>query len=148
MIAWHYTTGEKFELIQQSGMLLPADIGVEPPELPIVWFSLAPYYENSARKGIPDESGQAYRAATVEEMYELGDGLYRFGCPISKLLTGERLRKAAKMSMIQWKRLLKMAQHMKATPGDWWGLPGGNLEITGLRIEKMGPDMKWRPLSV
>lgn len=147
MIAWHYTTVDKFELIQQSGMLTPADIGVQPPELPIVWFSLATYFENSARKGISDTTGAGLRAATVEEMYELGNGLYRLGCPISKLLTGERLRKAAKMSMIQWKRLLKVAQHMKATPGDWWGLPGSNLEIAGLTIETMGPDMKWKPFA-
>ena len=38
MLAWHYTTGRKFQHITASGILVPADTGVEPPEKPVLGF--------------------------------------------------------------------------------------------------------------
>lgn len=146
MIAWHYTTGAKLELILQDGVLRPADIGVAPPEQPILWFSLHPYYDNSARKGVRDEYGRVTRAATVPEMYEMGGGLYRFGCPITKLKHGEVLRKAAKMQSIVWRKLQKGAAVMGANPGDWWGYIG-ELSIVDLSLEAMDDNLKWRPFD-
>lgn len=146
MIAWHYTTGVKFELIMESGVLRPADIGVEPPELPILWFSLHPFYDNSARKGLRDDTGRMTRAATVPEMYEMGGGLFRFGCPITRLKHGEVLRKSAKMQSIVWRKLLKGAAAMGANAGDWWGHIG-ELPIADLKFEAMDDNLKWRPLE-
>lgn len=146
MIAWHYTTGAKLELILNSGVLRPADIGVEPPEKPILWFSLHPYYENSARKGLRDDSGRVTRAATVAEMYEMGGGLFRFGCPINQLKHGEVLRKAAKMQSIVWRKLLKGAVAMGASAGDWWGHIG-EVPIADLVFEAMDDKLKWRPFE-
>lgn len=142
MIAWHYTTGEKYALIKELGVLMPADLFVTPPELPVVWFSTHQYYEASARKGIEDEAGLV-RPASVQEMYEHGDGLVRFGCNISKLKHGEVLRKAAKMQSITWRRLLKTAHKMGANAGDWWGYVGGSMPISDLQIEVMDSNLKW-----
>lgn len=146
MIAWHYTTGTKFKLISASGHLTPATLGVEPPEQPIVWFSINQYFENTAKKGVQTEDG-AYRSATLEEMLELGEGLYRFGYPIQKLKCGEPLRKAAKMKSITWRFLAKRAKSMKANSLEWFGHVGENpLSIEGMSIEVMGTDLKWKAL--
>lgn len=142
MIAWHYTTGEKYKLIKELGVLMPADIAVVPPELPIVWFSTHRYYDGSARKGIEDAAGRI-RPATIPEMYEHGGGLVRLGCPIAKLKHGEVLRKAAKMQSIMWRRLLKTANDMGANSGDWWGYVGGSMPISDLQIEVMNSNLKW-----
>ncbi|CAJ3120226.1 Uncharacterised protein [Burkholderia pseudomallei] len=146
MIAWHYTTGQKFELIKQTGILLPADIGVAPPELPILWFSTHPRYEPSAMKPLGDSTGNIVRMLTLDEMRELGGGLYRFSYPISHLKCGENLRKAAKMSSIWWRRLVKGGANLKADPADWWGHVG-SLSLSKVTVETMDSNKRWIPVG-
>ncbi len=61
MISWHYTTGDKYELIKKSGLLLPADIGISPPERPILWFSTHPRYEPTALKPLCGAQSKIWR---------------------------------------------------------------------------------------
>jgi hypothetical protein len=142
MIAWHYTTGQKYKLIKQSGVLLPADIGVAPPEQPVLWFSTHPKYEPSAKKPLGDSNGKVLRMLTVDEMYEMADGLYRFGYPVSKLKCGESLRRAAKMSSVWWRRLAKGGAKLAANPADWWGHVG-SLSLNEVTVEKMDANKRW-----
>lgn len=143
MIAWHYTTGQKYELIKQTGILLPAEAGVEPPEQPILWFSTHPRYEPSALKPIEaPTTREGIRLLTLDEMYEMADGLYRFGYPIAELKCGENLRKAAKMPSIWWRRLAKRAANLKADPADWWGHVG-SLPLSAVTVEKMDTNKRW-----
>lgn len=147
MIAWHYTTGQKYELIKQTETLLPAEAGVEPPEQPILWFSTHPRYEPSALKPIADPAtGKIIRLLTLDEMYEMADGLYRFGYPIAELKCGENLRKAAKMPSIVWRRLGKAAAGLKAAPADWWGYVG-SLPLSAVTVEKMDSNKRWIPIG-
>lgn len=147
MMAWHYTTGQKYELIKQTGILLPADIGVEPPEQPILWFSTHPRYEPSAMKPLADANGGIIRRLTLDEMREMADGLYRFGYPIGQLKCGENLRKAVKMSSIWWRRLAKKgASNLKAEPADWWGHVG-SLSLSEVTVEKMDANKQWIPVG-
>jgi hypothetical protein len=48
MLAWHYTTGQKFEQISASGMLIPGGIGAEPSGTPVLWFSRNQHWEQTA----------------------------------------------------------------------------------------------------
>lgn len=146
MIAWHYTTKPKYELIVGDGLLKPAEAGVFPPELPILWFSINQHFEPSAKKGLQGSDG-SIRQATLEEMLELSGGLYRFGRPIFGLKCGDGLRKAAKMRLGDWKRLLASARHMKASSYDWYGHVGQPLSIAEMSIEIMDDDFRWKPLS-
>lgn len=147
MIAWHYTTGQKYDLIKQTDMLFPAEAGVVPPEQPILWFSTHPRYEPSALKPMADpQTGKIIRLLTVDEMYEMTDGLYRFGYPISELKCGENLRKAAKMPSIAWRRLVKAAAGLKAAPSDWWGYVG-SLPLSAVTIEMMDANKRWVPVA-
>ncbi len=141
MIAWHYTTAKKFDLIMESKILLPADIGVIEPELPVLWFSTHPKFEPSAHKAITYSDG-TYGNATLEEMYRMTGGLARFGCPISKLQCGENLRKAAKMKSLMWRRLVKRGVQMGAKPSDWWGHVG-RMPLDEVIVEVMNPGMQW-----
>jgi hypothetical protein len=49
---WHYTVGIKMPLIRESGVLLPTDSGIEPDELPVLWFSTNPYFEPTSAKAV------------------------------------------------------------------------------------------------
>jgi hypothetical protein len=143
MIAWHYTTGEKYELIKKCGSLLPADIGVTAPERPILWFSTHPRFEPTALKPLASARG-IIRMLTMEEMRDMAGGLVRFGCPVTRLKFGENLRKEAKMQSIIWRSLAKSAVRVKANQGDWWGYVG-TMEIAGLKVELMSNRMTWHP---
>lgn len=146
MIAYHYTTVEKFHLIKRCGLLLPADIGVCAPELPILWFSTHPRYEPSALKPLGDEYGNVIRILNVRELHKLGGGLVRFGIPTSRLKRGEELRKSAKMSATIWRKLEKVGKKMKANPFDWLGHVG-SMPLEHVTIEIMDDNMVWRPIS-
>ena len=141
MIAWHYTTGEKFELIKKSGLLLPAEIGVVPPERPIVWFSTHRKFEPTAMKPLADGRG-VIRMLTLEEMREMGKGLFRFGCPVGRLKFGENLRKEAKMTSIMWRALAKRGAQVKATSADWWGHVGP-VALADVSVEVMNDRQVW-----
>lgn len=120
--AWHYTTGEKFIQIVESGLILPATTGMKPPERPIVWFSLDQHFEMTARKGLANEAG-FYRTASIQETRELGGGLVRFGLDAGRLIPwkGGELRKAAKMSYAVAKKLERESVKQSANPFEWLG---------------------------
>ncbi len=142
MIAWHYTTEAKFDSIKSSGVLLPASIGVVPPELPVIWFSTHSLYEPTALKGIQDEATGVVRQSTLDEMLSLGN-LYRLGHPVKGLTHGENIRKAAKMRLQDWKRLINGAKQIGGNPLHWYGYVG-ELPLSALTVEVMDSSKKWR----
>lgn len=144
MISWHYTTGDKYELIKKSSLLLPSDIGVSEPERPILWFSTHPKFEPTAMKPIRSLDGGFIRMLTLEELREMAGGLVRFHCPVSRLKFGENLRKEAKMKSKIWLGLAKAATKVNASQSDWWGHVG-TMEIADLKVERMSNRMTWGP---
>ncbi len=121
VLAWHYSTGEKFMSIMTSGLLLPATVGVIPPECPVVWFSLVQDFEPTALKGIVAPDGSR-RMATLKEMRELAGGLVRFGIAPRALLTGEALRRKARINRATWAGLCAAGRKAGADPGMWFGV--------------------------
>lgn len=142
MISWHYTTGDKYELIKKSGLLLPSDIGVSEPERPILWFSTHSKFEPTAMKPIRNLDGGFIRMLTLEELREMAGGLVRFGCPVTRLKFGENLRKEAKMKSKIWRGLAKTAAKVNASQSDWWGHVG-TMEVAELTVEVMSNRMRW-----
>lgn len=147
MISWHYTTGDKYELIKKSGLLLPSDIGVSEPERPILWFSTHPKFEPTAMKPLLNLAGGFIRMLSLEELREMAGGLVRFRCPVSQLKFGENLRKEAKMKSKMWRGLAKAAEKVNASQSDWWGHVG-TMEIAELTVEVMSNRMRWLPEDV
>ena len=55
---WHYTTGQRWLLIEQSGYIRPATAYVPKGEKPAVWFSSLPDWEPTATTMKADGSGR------------------------------------------------------------------------------------------
>ncbi len=119
VLAWHYTTGEKFAAIVLTGYLMPSGLFVKPPERPVLWFSLNQQFEPTARKAVIE--GGAYRVLSVEETGRHCGGLVRFGLSPRKLLTGDKLRTRARIARTLWAGLCRIGIQQKADPAHWLG---------------------------
>jgi len=141
MLAWHYTTGQKFPIIIERGELVPSAIGVKPPEKPILWFSLNQYWEHTANKAIADANGNL-RRLTMRETFNLGGGLVRFGYEAKNLHVGDALRRKASMSASVWRGLCAEGRRQNAAPSDWCGsiVP---VPVPALVVEVMNDAFKW-----
>lgn len=124
LIAWHYTTGQKVRGITFAGFIQPADKFLAPQERPVAWFSLHPHFELTAAKGLIDPRTGSHRAATIGEMAEMANGVYRFGLPARELLTGEALRLKARIPGATWKSLMSSGLKAGADPHQWFGYVG------------------------
>lgn len=145
MIAWHYTTGQKFLAIVESGCLKPTNIDVKPPEKPILWFSLNQQWENTANKAKLDANGEIKRLS-MKETYELGGGLVRFGIKPNILYLGDELRRKASMSASIWRALCKEGLKQNAKPSEWCGSIS-TISTDKLIIEVMRDDFAWERVS-
>ena len=141
MIAWHYTTGQKFKLIIDSGFLMPTSIGVKPPEKPILWFSLNQYWENTANKAWQHSSGEIERLS-MPDTFKVGGGLVRFGISPKELHLGEQLRRKARMSSSIWRLLCNEGLRQKAKTSEWCGTIA-SLPVDKLIVEVMDDKFNW-----
>lgn len=123
MMAWHYTTSTNLEGIQRDGWIRPATSGVPASERPVTWFSVHLRFEPTAAKGLIDSTGLR-RNATIAEMIQFCGGLARLGVPARELLTGEALRRKARISNPQWRGLCSAAAIAGANPAHWFGIVG------------------------
>lgn len=144
MLAWHYTTGQKFVQIVERGVLLPTARYVKPPEKPILWFSLHPYWEPTANKLWVQDGGR--RTLTMRETFQRARGLVRFGCDVRDLLMGEALRRKAGMSASVWRGLAAEGRRQGAKPSDWCGTVAP-VPIDDLVVEVMDADFQWQPVT-
>ena len=120
MLAWHYTLGSHLLRILENGHILPHDQPDTPAvECPLVWFSLNQRYDPSAAKSL--ELDGIAQPPTLAVMRQLGNGVYRLGVPPRSLLTGDVLRRHARISKDRWQALAKQAQTCGASLPDWYG---------------------------
>lgn len=145
MIAWHYTTGQKFFAIVESGCLKPTNIGVKPPEKPILWFSLNQQWENTANKSILDANGEI-KHLSMKETFRLGGGLVRFGVKSNMLHLGDELCRKASMSASVWSALCKEGLKQNSKPSEWCGSIS-SIPIDNLIVEVMNEDFSWVRVS-
>lgn len=70
---WHYTTFQAFKKILNDKEIRPANKGVYGSELPAVWFSTNPEWEETARKAIRDkQKGNQTHALSRDELFNAG----------------------------------------------------------------------------
>ena len=104
---FHYTTGQKLDLIVRSGVILPTTAKVPPHEKPVAWFSTSDVWEPTATKvPIPGKLGQLMTA-------QAQGGLARITVPAS----------AAPH------RIHDLSRLAGTTPEDWLGLVLAGLEL-------------------
>ena len=142
---YHYTNGHKLEPIRKAARLLPAVVGIERTEKPIVWFSSHPYWEPTATK--PIQNGKSFRLPDLEELDGLV-GLYRFvftGNP-EQLHSLGILQIRANIRSKTLKGLKQVGLGFGANPEQW----SGSLRpvpLEDLRLEKLFELREWRPIS-
>jgi hypothetical protein len=119
MIAWHYTCGTRAVDILVSGVLKPTDAFVPPNEKPILWFSVAPFWEQTANKMIAMD-GKAI-CLSMEGTALYGGGLYRFGFPVERLVRWPDIGKRARCRAEDRKNMMKAARAQGADPKNWHG---------------------------
>ena len=139
-LVWHYTTGEKFQLIARTGVLLPATANVPPGEKPILWFSAHPYFEPTARKAVHMCGG--IHILDVPELYSRGGGLVRFGLQESSLMGWENLNKVSGMGRAQCRSLEAAGRRQGANPNDWHGC-FDPVPLGSCAVEVMDENLKW-----
>jgi hypothetical protein len=139
--AWHYTTGECFIKIAESGVLELATAFLPEGEKPVLWFSINQKWEPTSGKGLIKNGG--HRALkTMQENYEHGRGLARFGYPPDGLIPWVKLPIRS-----ETKRGLEKAGRLcGANPFHWMGalLP---IDITDTVIEIMNNHGVWERIQ-
>lgn len=135
-IAWHYTIARHFWQIMNDGFLRPTAIGADPGERSVTWFSMAPYFEQSARKGI-FENGRR-RTCTLKEMRAAG--LYRFGIDERRLIAWPKVGHEAGIADIQG--LTQAGRKMGADPTQWRGAFDA-LPVGDLIAQRMNDSAEW-----
>ena len=141
LLAWHYTTGQKFPSIVEAGYIFGSTSFLERRERPVVWFSLRQDFEPTARKAKLVD-GQL-RVMSIEEAYSACGGLVRFGVKPSDLMTGDKLRRRARMPLHVWKDLVAVAREQNADPNLWFGFLGA-FPIEGAVVDVMDEEGLWQ----
>ena len=140
-LAWHYTVGNHFLKIMESGYLRPTDIGIEPGEKPILWFSTNQTWDQTACKAVLKD-GKICRISK-EETRNLGGGLYRFGMPIDRLHMWPKLVRKARMTP-NVQRLLEIeGRKQGANPSEWCGLTSNPIAIDKIFAIQTEADGLW-----
>ena len=120
LLAWHYTLGIHLLRILENGYILPHDQPDTPAvECPLAWFSLNQRYDPSAAKRL--EVNGVRQPPTLPVMHQFGNGVYRLGVPPRSLLSGETLRKQARIRKDRWQALAQQAQACGAAISEWYG---------------------------
>jgi hypothetical protein len=138
LMAWHYTTAERFHSIKGMGLILPATAGVPVNERPVCWFSVHQHFEPTAAKELIDPVTGKRRTATITDMVNRAGGLVRLGRPARELLTGEALRRKAQISGSAWTGLCRAAAQCGANPNQWFGAVG-QVDLAQCAIKHFDP---------
>jgi hypothetical protein len=120
-ILWHYTCGDRLELILKSGEIRPATAGIEKGERPAVWFSSNPVWEETANKLRLDSWTGEVRSLTKQETHEYAGGLARIAVsPETAPVNWERFCRESGASTKMLAGLKKAAYSMSSHPSQWF----------------------------
>jgi len=145
MNAYHYTTHANALTILGDRFIRPATAHVPDGEIPVVWFSRARKWEQTATKRLMLPTGG--RSATFSEMVHIG--IARFAIDDAGLLTWPELITAANIAHDMVVALVRAGRGAGANPDDWCGV----LESVPLakiqRVETFDPrHNRWRDFTV
>jgi len=120
-IAYHYTYGDNFAKIIESGVIRRAVALIDVGEKPVVWFTLNPIWDPTVNKAAYGPEGEIV-FLTKEETAQYGNGLFRFGVPLAVApLTWSEIRQQSGMSPDIAKALEETANEKGSDPREWRG---------------------------
>jgi hypothetical protein len=132
-MAFHYTIGDKISVIRREG-LKPATAFIDPGERPVVWFTLAPVWEQTANK--IKETSQGLLPASMLETEILGGGLFRIVVDDENMIRWDAWKKLSGVSSRTAKRLEQSAIVAGSRVEDWRVSFEPILPAQFIRIEK------------
>jgi hypothetical protein len=119
----HYTLYQRLRDILKTGVILPATVGINEGESPVVWFSTNPDWEETVRKRIViGKKGQQIGPLSK-------DGLSKYGFPPVRievnpakvsLYSWEHFKEHSGIPVKQAKELVKVAKKWGANHQEWW----------------------------
>jgi hypothetical protein len=139
-LLWHYTVGMKMPAIVRSGVLKPAVAFVPEGEIPVVWFSSEPRWEQTANKMLMTAAGQLV-CLNFEQTVMLFGGGYRFGVPAHQLLSWPKLKTVARIHPDTERALVCSAKDLGANPDTWAGAIEP-VSVSACRVERL-TDAGW-----
>jgi hypothetical protein len=119
MKAYHYTTHVHLALIKEEGKLRSTAKLLDPGEKPVVWASLNPLWEETARKSI-FYRGEQTPPLRHDEMLDLGIIPIRIELnPVLPFVTWEEFKRISGITETSALRLEHIAILWKANPQEW-----------------------------
>ena len=140
-LAWHYTTGQKFLQIVESGFLMPTFNHILPAERPVLWFSTNQKWEPTGCKAILNRRGNIRRLSMVETAAR-GQGLVRFGYPEQRLIAWPDLGVVANINAKIRNDLEVSGREQGADPRTWRGALNP-IAVNHLVVEVMEERIRW-----
>ena len=120
IIRWHYTVGARLAAILGDRAIRPATAGVRLPEIPVVWFTESPQWEQTANKNLL-EPGGGLRFLDRGETARVGGGLIRIGVsPASAPRPYRDLSKIARATAATVHHLTRVAKSKGSLVGLWY----------------------------
>jgi hypothetical protein len=145
---YHFTVGTKVPSIAESGSLQPIGIDLEPGEHPVLWFSAAILWEETATKLLFNPcTGRIQRPSMFDLHCMLG--VYRFGIAAddARLVPWPKLRRAAAISDDVTRRLVRNGRAVGARPEQWSGSLVA-ISVADLTFEAWRPLSGWAPANL
>lgn len=145
----HYTVGSRLGAILASGALQPSDVDLDVGELPVLWFSRQPTWEETATKLLYDPATRQVRRPSLLELHALL-GLFRFSLPSDdeRLVGWPQIHRDARMSDSMVRTLVRNGRMAGAKPEDWSGSLAP-IPLRDLSFEVMAPQHGgWMPARI
>lgn len=139
---WHYTIGIHAHSILRCGHIRPATAFIADTEIPIVWFSAARFWENTANKIGENPRGELV-ALSRQQTEEHGGGLFRFSAPANlELMRWPHLGSKAGMTPALIRALTKSGRERGSRPENWCGV-FGTVPIESSRMQMLVDGKVW-----
>jgi hypothetical protein len=116
---FHYTRIGNLKKIQAAGKIIQATTFVEPPEIPVVWFSYRQDWEPTATPGLIDAASGTRRSLTFEEFASRETPARIEIDPQAAPLSWRAWRKSSGVKSRTVKALEELALRQDASPADW-----------------------------
>jgi hypothetical protein len=121
--AWHYTTAQGLAGILGSKSIQASTTDVPEDEMPMVWFSAAPFEPTMRETALEISNGKRLRPKTVQDYRLFGMGLYRLGLPTTRLMRYTTQAKTVGIGFTRRRKLEQIAQKYGSLPHLWYFTP-------------------------
>lgn len=147
---YHYTTGECLTQILKCGEARAATTGIHAREVAVVWFSRCPTFEPTARKGLVEAATGRRKTATLQEMEDFAQGLFRIVVDEAILVRWPELARVARIPSGTVRKLESSARAAGSLPWQWAGSVRPVPASAFVRVEQIDAEsgalaeLRWR----